>query len=122
MKILMVDDEADIRFVAKMMLGPSGHELAEAGSIAEAFEQLERSVPDVILLDIRLPDGDGVDALKRFRADERFADIPVVMLSAHSSPETVAEAMSQGSRDYVVKPFTEKQLMDTLHAVTGLAD
>lgn len=122
MKILMVDDEADIRFVAKLMLDPSGHEFAEAGSIEEAFMQLERSVPDVILLDIRLPDGDGVDALKRLRADQRFSNIPVVMLSAHSSPETVAEAMSQGSRDYLVKPFTEKQLKDTLEAAVRPID
>lgn len=113
----MVDDEEDIRFVAKLMLDPSDHQLEEAGTVQEAFDRLEESLPDLILLDIRLPDGDGFDVLEKLRSDERYSAIPVVMLSAHSSPETMAKATSEGSAAYLVKPFTERDLMRTLESV-----
>lgn len=117
MRILMVDDEVDIRFVTRLMLDPHGHDVTEAGTVAETFSALEGFTPDLILLDIRLPDGDGFDVLQKLRLDERFSGVPVVMLSAHSNPEAMAEATSKGSDGYLVKPFTEVQLTRALESV-----
>lgn len=116
-KILVVDDEQDIRLLARFILKPAGYEVAEAGDGAECLQKIEQEDPALLLLDIRMPQMDGWQVLERVKADERFKALPVVMMSAHSSGHTLAAAQDAGCDGYVIKPFKEREL---LAAVDGL--
>ena len=109
-RILVVDDEPDIRMLTRMMLEGSGHEVIEAPTGEHALKILETENPDLLLLDIRLPGIDGWEVLRRVTA--RTVDpVPVVMMSAHSSEGTLARAAEEGSVGYLVKPFKEAELL-----------
>ena len=110
-KILVVDDEPDLRLLVRMTLEGSGYEVEEASTAAEALERANEIRPALILLDIRLPDAEGFDVLRALRANEDFLDTPVVMMSAHSSPPTLRKAEVIGSHDYLIKPFKYDDLL-----------
>ena len=101
-RVLVVDDEELIRWSLVERLRADGHETVEAGSAAEAFDQAEAGV-DLLLLDYKLPDDDGISVLKKFR--ELDPDVLVMMLTAHHNTELVVEAMKAGAFDYATKPF-----------------
>ena len=109
--ILVVDDEPDLRLLVRMTLEGSGYAVEEAGTVAEALERAVEVKPRLILLDIRLPDGEGFDVLRSLRATEDFAQTPIVMMSAHSSPPTLRRAEVIGSHDYLIKPFKHDDLL-----------
>ena len=109
-RVLVVDDEPDIRMLTRMMLEGAGHEVIEAPNGEKALEILDTETPSLILLDIRLPGIDGWAVLERVTA--RTQDpVPVVMMSAHSSEQTLARAAKEGSAGYLVKPFKEAELL-----------
>jgi DNA-binding NtrC family response regulator len=101
-QILIVDDEELIRWSLAERLRLDGHEILEAGSAARALELLDGQI-DAVLLDYRLPDGDGVTVLRRFH--EIDPDLPVLMLTAHKDVEIVVGAMKAGAFEYLTKPF-----------------
>ncbi|MBM3751366.1 MAG: sigma-54-dependent Fis family transcriptional regulator [Acidimicrobiia bacterium] len=101
-RVLVVDDEALIRWSLVERLRSDGHEVLEAGSVAETLEQADHGV-DLVLLDYQLPDGDGLEALRRLR--EMDPDMLVMMLTAHKGIETVVESVKGGAFDYATKPF-----------------
>jgi two-component system response regulator AtoC len=101
-RVLVVDDEALVRWSLAERLRADGHQIVEAGTAAEAIEQAEHGV-DLVLLDYKLPDGDGLAVLKRLR--DLDPDVLVIMLTAHKSVETVVDAMRAGAFDYATKPF-----------------
>jgi len=101
-RVLVVDDEALIRWSLAERLRADGHEVLEAGSVAEALEQADHGV-DLVLLDYKLPDGDGLDVLRGLR--EADPDTLVMMLTAHKGVDTVVEALQAGAFDYATKPF-----------------
>ena len=100
-RLLVVDDEDLIRWSLARRLREDGHDVLEAATAAEALERGDQA--DLVLLDYKLPDGDGIAVLKRLR--ENDPDILVIMLTAHSGVETVVEAMRAGAFDYATKPF-----------------
>jgi DNA-binding response OmpR family regulator len=110
-KILVVDDEPDLRLLVRMTLEGSGYEVEEASTAAEAVARAFEVKPALILLDIRLPDAEGFDVLRTLRSQKEFADTPVVMMSAHSSPPTLRKAEAIGSHDYIIKPFKYDDLL-----------
>jgi diguanylate cyclase (GGDEF)-like protein len=103
--VLLVDDDADVRSLVRSLCEQAGVELDEAPDAASGLAAAERRKPDLILLDLVLPDGDGVDIARELRANERLASVPIVVLSARHSQESKVRAFDAGADDYVVKPF-----------------
>jgi DNA-binding response OmpR family regulator len=109
--ILIVDDEPDIRMLSRLALEAEAHEVIEAPTGERALELVASSEFDLVLLDIRLPGIDGWDVLKALRAEHQPDDLPIVIMSAHSSESTLIRARQEGCNDYIVKPFKIDDLL-----------
>jgi CheY-like chemotaxis protein len=121
-EILVVDDEADLRLVVRLMLEMAGYEVEEAATGEEGLVKVEQQRPCLVLLDIRLPGIDGLEVLRRVRSDDDLGDVRVVMMSAHTSPETLEAAREEGSDGYLVKPFKEDDLLRTADEFCGRSE
>ena len=108
-KILVVDDAAFMRMRCSKLLTENGHEVIEAGTGREAVEQYKKTSPDAVLLDITMPDMDGLTALKEIRAHD--SDARVAMVTAMCQQSIVMEALQAGARDFVVKPFDASRVL-----------
>jgi two-component system KDP operon response regulator KdpE len=121
MKILVVDDEPDV--VESVRLGFTLQwreiDVVGAGSGEAGLDSIERELPDLVLLDIGLPDIDGFEALRQIRA---FSDVPVVMLTAHDDSMDKVKGLELGADDYVTKPFNHLELMARVKAVLRRLD
>jgi len=111
--ILVVDDEPDIRHLLKEILEDEGHAVALAENAAQARDARREKRPDLILLDIWMPDADGITLLKEW-ADEGTLDAPVIMMSGHGTVETAVEATRLGAYDYLEKPLSHAKLLLTI--------
>ncbi|GAA4226284.1 response regulator transcription factor [Actinomadura meridiana] len=114
-KILVVDDEAYLADLVATALRYEGFETAVAGSGAEALASIPRFGPDLIVLDVMLPDGSGLDACARLRRDGYEA--PVVFLTARDATEDKIKGLTVGGDDYVTKPFSLAELIARIRAV-----
>ncbi len=112
-RILIVDDEPDIRELIGDILADEGHEVVSAADAASAREMRSQNAPDLILLDVWMPDTDGVSLLREWR-DSGTLDCPVVMISGHGSVETAVEATRLGAFDFIEKPVSMARLMVTI--------
>jgi two-component system KDP operon response regulator KdpE len=107
-RILVVDDDETIRRTLRINLRARGYEVEEVGSGRDALSTLEDAPPDLVILDLGLPDLDGVEVLRRLRRSSR---VPVVVLSARQQSDDKVEALDEGADDYVTKPFGMDELM-----------
>ena len=114
-KILVVDDEPDIRFLLKDILEDEGYRVDVAEHARAANEIRGKSLPDLVLLDIWMPEIDGVTLLKQWKDDGKD-DCPVVMMSGHGTVETAVEATRYGAYDFVEKPLSMAKLLSTVKA------
>lgn len=105
--VLVVDDERPIRRFLRASLGSHGFEVIEAENGQEAFAALTSRHPDLVILDLSLPDMDGIDILKRFR---EWSDTPVIILSVRDNEEEKIKALDAGADDYLTKPFSVGEL------------
>ncbi len=108
-RILVVDDEDNIRFLVTTALGLSGMETVTAGSGFEALDQISRERPDLIVLDVMLPDLDGFAILRRLR--DQGNDTPIIFLTARDQSADRVKGLSEGGDDYIVKPFDIAELV-----------
>lgn len=108
--ILVVDDEPDIRQLVQEILQDEGYIVNMAGNATEAKQMKQLHEPDLVLLDIWMPDTDGITLLKEWRADETFIS-PVVMMSGHGTIETAVEATKLGAYDFLEKPLSLARLL-----------
>ncbi len=116
-QILVVDDEADIRGMVQEILTEEGYEVLVAGNAAEARAARSRHEPDLVLLDIWMPDTDGISLLKEWSRGGPLS-FPVVMMSGHGTVETAIEATKLGALDFVEKPLSLAKLLRTVaHAI-----
>jgi two-component system KDP operon response regulator KdpE len=106
--ILVIDDDPHVRRYLRAALGGHGHTVSEAASVAEGLAELARQLPAVVLLDLGLPDGDGLQVLRALRPDTR---IPVIVLSARGQEGDKVAALDAGADDYLTKPFGAGELM-----------
>lgn len=114
--ILVVDDEAGIRELLSEILFDEGYGVMLAENAAQANLQLEQHSPDIILLDIWMPDIDGLSLLKEWVAKDRMS-VPVIMMSGHGTIETALEATRIGAVDFLEKPIALKKLLSTIERV-----
>ena len=113
--ILLVEDDKDIQEVNKNMLEwRGGYQVRLAMTLAEAKEQIKESSPDIILLDVMLPDGSGLDFLKELREDK---NIPVLILSALGKTKNVIEGLGLGADDYLSKPYKNDELLARIESL-----
>jgi DNA-binding NtrC family response regulator len=112
-RILVVDDEADIRSLLKEILSEEGYEVDIAANAAQARTARMRQAPDLVLLDIWMPDVDGITLLREWSANAA-ASCPVVMMSGHGTVETAVEATRLGAFDFVEKPLSLAKLLRTV--------
>lgn len=107
-RVLLVDDEAAIVRFLKPALEANEYEVISAGTVAEAVKRIASETPDIVLLDLGLPDGDGKDVIRRAR---EWSDVPVIVLSARERETEKIESLDLGADDYVNKPFNVGELM-----------
>jgi two-component system sensor histidine kinase/response regulator len=110
-KILIVDDTAHVRQLLSAMLTKRGYEVQVVDSGAEALTTIQESPPDLILLDIMMPDMDGFEVCERLKTDPQTHDIPIIFISALESTEDKVKGFTVGGVDYVTKPFQVKEVL-----------
>ena len=112
-RILVVDDEADIRGLLKEILSEEGYDVEIAADASQARSSRATQVPDLVLLDIWMPDTDGITLLREWSATDGY-DCPVVMMSGHGTVETAVEATRLGAFDFIEKPLSLTKLLRTV--------
>jgi two-component system response regulator MtrA len=116
-KIVVADDDADIRDLVVFKLQQSGHEVVAVGDGAAAVEAVRVNLPDLVVLDVMMPGMSGIEACRALRLDAEMAAIPVILLTARAQEADIAEGFSAGADDYVVKPFSPRELASRVDAV-----
>ena len=112
-KIIYVDDMNYSLISFKKGLGKY-YEIYLAESAANMYKILEKIKPDLILLDVNMPDVDGYDTIKDLKSNDRFSEIPVIFLTCASDKENVVKGMSLGAGDYIIKPFNTEKLIESI--------
>ncbi|MCX5999021.1 MAG: response regulator [Chloroflexi bacterium] len=116
-KVLIVDDAAFMRMRCAKMLTESGHEVIEASDGIEAVQKYQECRPNAVLMDITMPNMDGIAALKRLK--EIDPGVKVAMVTAMGQQSMVIEAMKSGARDFVVKPFDASRVKAAVQRLVG---
>ncbi|MAX81263.1 MAG: response regulator [Crocinitomicaceae bacterium] len=116
-KVLIVDDEPNIIMSLDFLIRKEGYELFMARNGAEAMEQVEKHLPDLIILDIMMPDIDGYEVCRQIKNNEKTAHIKIVFLSAKSKQSDVQKGLHLGADKYITKPFSTKFLMKEINAI-----
>jgi two-component system KDP operon response regulator KdpE len=112
-KILVVDDEPQIRRMMRATLTSSGHQVDEARTGEEALEKFREFLPDLVLLDLNMPGMGGVEACKSIRSG---SDVPIIILTVRNTEKEKVEALDAGADDYVSKPFGMQELLARIRA------
>ena len=115
--VLIVDDEADLASLVEFNLHQAGLETAIALTGERALQLAQQRVPDVVLLDLMLPDISGKEVCRRLRAEPRTREVPIVMLTARGEESDRVEGFEVGADDYVSKPFSPRELVLRLKAI-----
>ena len=114
-RVLIVDDETAILRFLRPALEANGYEIAVAGTVADATRQIAANAPDIVVLDLGLPDGDGKDIIRSVR---EWSDVPIVVLSARDREAEKIDALDLGADDYVNKPFGVGELLARMRSAT----
>lgn len=110
-KVLAIDDENDILLIIKSALHGEGYDVVTATNGYDGLALAEDAAPDLIILDIMMPEMDGFEVLKQLKENEKTAQIPIVILTGMSSKEKIREAIDKGIDYYIVKPFDYQDLV-----------
>jgi len=113
-RVLIIDDDRDLRNVCRVGLEAFGYEVLTAASAQDGLAEAAVRAPDVIVLDLGLPDMDGIELCRRIRT---WSEVPVVVLSADGSEDRKVDALGDGADDYMTKPFGLRELLARIRAV-----
>ncbi len=116
-KILVVDDEDDILHFLELVLQEKGYDVITASGGHEALTRAQIDKPDLVLLDIMMPQMDGWEVLKLLRVDEETTRIPVAMLSARIEAKDRVQGLQEGAIDYICKPFSLLELFEKIDTI-----
>ena len=111
MKTVFIVDDNDTNIMSAKQALEGYYKTYAANSAARMFKLLEKITPDLILLDIEMPEMTGLEAMERLKSDTKTAEIPIILLTAHSYKETVMQGLALKASDYVVKPFAPHMLI-----------
>ncbi|NOH01612.1 MAG: response regulator [Chloroflexi bacterium] len=118
-RILIAEDEPDIRELVAFTLRFAGHEVITTSNGEEALQQAGALIPDLILMDVRMPRMTGYDACRAIKADPALTDIPIVFLSAKGQDAEIQTGLDAGAEEYLLKPFAPDQLVERVRAILG---
>lgn len=114
--VLLVDDMETVLLFEKTMLKGSGINLRTAKNGALALKAVAESPPDLILLDVMMPELDGIETCRRIKQDEKTRHIPIVMVTTKGEPEMVQRAIDAGCNDFITKPLDKTELLSKVRA------
>lgn len=115
--ILVVEDEPAIQELVAFTCATNGYQVVRTDSVAGAQASIRTELPDLVILDWMLPDRTGIDLMRELRSNERTRALPVIMLTARSGESDRVSGLDAGADDYVVKPFSPRELMSRVRAV-----
>ena len=110
-QVLVIEDEANILLSLRFVLEQAGYEVRTAASGREGLAELQRQRPDLLILDLMLPDVSGYELCQQVRADQELADIPVLVLTARAQQTERLKGIEVGATEYVTKPFRVSDLL-----------
>ncbi|MFZ5820256.1 MAG: response regulator transcription factor [Chloroflexota bacterium] len=116
-KILIAEDEPDIRDLVAFTLRFAGHEVVTASNGEEAVQVAQKEAPDLIILDVRMPRMTGYDACRLIKNDPNLSAVPIVFLSAKGQESEIQDGMEAGAEEYLLKPFAPDQLTDRVRSI-----
>ncbi len=115
--IYAVDDEHDILELIRVNLSNSGFRLETFDRALPLFDKLEEQIPDLVVLDIMLPDMDGIEVCRRLKSDDKYKHLPIIMLTAKSGETDIVLGLELGADDYMVKPFSPRELSARIKSI-----
>jgi DNA-binding response OmpR family regulator len=116
-KILIAEDEPDIRELVAFLLRFAGYEVLSASNGEEAVQTASREIPDLILMDVRMPRMTGYDACRVMKANPDLHDVPVVFLSAKGQESEIQSGLEAGAEEYLLKPFSPDELTNRVRTI-----
>lgn len=116
-KVFVVDDEPDILELITLNLKKAGYEVDKFSEAGPMLAMLNKKVPDLLILDLMLPDHDGLDVCKTLKNDKRYPDFPIIMVTARTEELDVVLGLELGADDYISKPFSPRELLARVKAV-----
>jgi DNA-binding response OmpR family regulator len=118
-KILVVDDDPDVRLGLQLRLNANHYDVVLAGDGVASISEARKHMPDLIILDLGLPAGDGFSVLERLKANEKLASIPVVVLSGRDRVGNRDRAIQAGAKTFLQKPMANDKLLAVIRLVLG---
>lgn len=116
-RILVAEDDSDIRGLIAFSLRYVGYEVVEATNGKDAVRQAQQQLPDLVLLDVRMPNLNGYEACELLKADDSTRDIPIIFLSARGQEAEIKYGLELGAEEYILKPFAPDELYRRVGAV-----
>lgn len=116
-RILVAEDDSDIRGLIAFSLRYVGYEVVEATNGRDAVRQAQQQLPDLVLLDVRMPNLNGYEACELLKADDSTRDIPIIFLSARGQESEIKYGLELGAEEYILKPFAPDELYRRVGAV-----
>ena len=121
-RIAIIDDEPDMVKIATDLLEPEGYVISSSNHPSEGLKKIRSGIPDLLLLDVRLPDQDGYQVLKELKNDPRTKTMPVMMVSVKAEEADVVVGLEMGAEDYITKPFRRRELLARVKTVLRRQD
>jgi DNA-binding NtrC family response regulator len=108
-RVLLIDDDPGLPEVIELLLARAGYQALHAGTVGEGLARVAAAMPDVVLTDLKLPDGTGLDVVERLHRER--PELPLILITSYSSLESAIGALRGGAIDYLVKPFENEDLL-----------
>ena len=115
--VVIAEDDRDIRELVSTKLSGAGYRVIAVADGVTALNTIREHLPDIALLDVMMPGSSGLDVIGKLRTDERTAAVPVILLSAKSQDFDVETGIASGAVDYIIKPFSPRELLQRVEAV-----